>query len=157
MACSSGCRLYGFKREDSAAAIHCLAYSEGAISAGIEILGRTSYVRRFVFRDVGLAVSLDVVSKPVGEVALLDIEDRADETSSASVTIEEVIEPRALSGFRCSLSSFMNLVCNSGLQPETLICKLSSTCKTNHINYLKGNRDTEIIHTERCQQTYSFY
>lgn len=125
IACSSGCRLYGFNREDSAAAIHCLAYSEGAISVGMEILGRTSYVWRFVARDLGLAGSLDVISKPVGEVALLDIDERADEMSSTSVAIEEAIEARALSGFRCTLPSYTNFVCRSVLQQETLICKLS--------------------------------
>jgi hypothetical protein len=62
-----------------------------------------------------LAISLEVVSKPVGEVALLDIEDRADEASSISVTMEEAIESRALSGLRCPLPSWMNLVCLSGL------------------------------------------
>jgi hypothetical protein len=56
-----------------------------------------------------LVVSLELASKPVGEVALLDIEDRADEASSISVTMEEAIELRALSGFRCMLLSGTSL------------------------------------------------
>ncbi len=45
-------------------------------------------------------VSLELVSKPVGDVALLDIDDRADEISSSSVTSDEAIELRALPGLR---------------------------------------------------------
>jgi hypothetical protein len=52
-----------------------------------------------------LDVSLELASKPVGDVALLDIEERADEASSLSVIIEEAIESRALSGLRCTLTS----------------------------------------------------
>ncbi len=79
MACSSGCKLYGFRREDSAAAIHCLAYSEGAISVGIETLGRTSYFGRWViFCGADFILSLELPSKPVGDVALLETEDRAE-------------------------------------------------------------------------------
>jgi hypothetical protein len=121
MVYSSGCKPYGFKREDSAAAIHCLAYSEGAISVGIEILGRTSNVCRFAVCDVDFGASLEFVSKPVGEVALLDIEDRAEEASSISVIIEEAIEARVLSGLSCPTPSCMDLGCGSSLPQETLI------------------------------------
>jgi hypothetical protein len=104
IACSSGCKLYGFRREDSAAAIHCLAYSEGAISVGIETFGRTSYfVRCLPVCD--FVVSLELPSKPVGDVALLEIEESAEEPSSTSVAIDEAIESRALSGRRCRLPS----------------------------------------------------
>ena len=70
-----------------------------------------------------MAASLDVASKPVGDVALLDIEERADETSSTSVTMEEAIEPRALSGLRWVLPSCINLECRSGLLQEKLTCE----------------------------------
>jgi hypothetical protein len=147
MAYSSGCRPYGFKRDDSAAAIHCLAYSEGAMSVGIEILGRTSYVRRFFDCDEGLAVSLEVVSKPEGEVALLDTEDRADEISSTSVAMEEAIEPLALSGLKCTLLSGMNLVCRSGLPHETLICEQSPIRHIDHRIPSKSKSSTKMIRT----------
>ncbi len=117
MACSSGCKLYGFKREDSAAAIHCLAYSLGAMSVGIETFGRTSNLsRRSAILEAGFVVSLERPSNPVGDVALLDIEERADETSSMSVTIDDAIESRALSGLRCKLISEADLVWRSDLQ-----------------------------------------
>jgi hypothetical protein len=69
----------------------------------METFGRTSYVWRFPGCDAKLDVSLELASKPVGDVALLDIEERADEASS--VIIEEAIESRALSGLRCTLTS----------------------------------------------------
>lgn len=110
IACSSGCKLYGFRREDSAAAMHCLAYSDGAISVGIDTLGRTSYFsRRFVVFDAVFVVSLELGSKLVGEVALLDIDERADEASSMSVVMDDAIESRALSGLRCKLPSDADL------------------------------------------------
>ena len=85
--------------------MHCLAYSEGAISVGIEIFGRTSYFGRFPFCEVAFVVSLELPSKPVGDVALLDIaEERAEEASSMSA-MDEAIESRALSGRRCTLAS----------------------------------------------------
>ena len=46
-------------------------------------------------------VSLELLSKPVGDVALLEIEERAEEASSMSVAMDEAIESRALSGRRC--------------------------------------------------------
>ena len=51
----------------------------------------------------------------MGEVALLDIDDRADEASSSSVVMEEAIESRALSGLRCRLPSAANLMLRSAL------------------------------------------
>lgn len=50
-------------------------------------------------------VSLELPSKPVGDVALLEIEERAEEPSSMSVAMDEAIESRALSGRRCRLPS----------------------------------------------------
>jgi hypothetical protein len=97
--------LNGFRREDSAADIHCLAYSEGAMSVGIETLGRTSYLGRFPPSEDRFVGSLELASKPVGVVALLDNEERAEEPSSNSIVMEEVIESRALSGLRCTLLS----------------------------------------------------
>ena len=44
--------------------------------------------------------SLELPSKPVGDVALLETEDKAEEPSSKSVAIEDAIESRALSGRR---------------------------------------------------------
>ena len=117
IACSSGCKLYGFRREDSAAAMHCLAYSLGAISVGIETFGRTSYFgRRFLVCETDFVVSLEPTSNPVGDVALLDIDERADETSSTSVVMDDAIESRALSGLRCMLPSEADLVFRSALQ-----------------------------------------
>ena len=46
-------------------------------------------------------VSLERISKSAGEVALLDMDDRADEASSRSVIMDEAKESRALSGLRC--------------------------------------------------------
>ena len=97
--------------------MHCLAYSEGAISVGIETFGRISYFSRLF--PVSAAVfddSFEPKSNPVGEVALLDNEDRADEPSSMSVVIDEAIESRALSGLRCKLPSKTNLWWRSALQ-----------------------------------------
>ena len=96
----------GSGREDSAAAIHCLAYSEGAISVGIETFGRTSYFGRCLpVCEAVFVFSLELPSKPDGDVALLDIEDRAEEPSSMSVAMDEAIESRARSGRRCKLPS----------------------------------------------------
>lgn len=153
---SSGCRLYGFKRDDSAAAMHCLAYSDGAISVGMDTLGRTLYVLRFVFWDECLAVSLEVASKPVGDVALLDIEDRADETSSISVTMDEAIEPRALSGLRV-LPSCTNLERRSGLQRKKLIYELTQIHDINHIKCFQSQKRHNVIHTDRHQLTCAFH
>lgn len=86
--------------------MHCRAYSDGAMSVGMDTLGRTSYFsRRFLVWDSFLVVSLELESKPVGEVALLDIDESADEASSRSVVMDEAIESRALSGLRCKLPS----------------------------------------------------
>jgi hypothetical protein len=65
---------------------------------------------RFPLRGDDFAVSLEFASKPVGVVALLEIEDRADETSSSSVVIEDAIESRALSGRRCTFPCEANFV-----------------------------------------------
>lgn len=117
--CSSACRLYGLNREDSAAEIHCLAYSLGARSVGIETLGRTSYLGRCVvaYRDF-LGASLKLWSNPVGEVALLDIDESAEDASSLSVAIEEAIESRALSDFKCRWPADISLETRSALQLE---------------------------------------
>ena len=93
--------MYGFRREDSAAEIHCRAYSEGAISVGIDTFGRTSYFRRCLpVCEAGFVFSLELLSKSIGDVALLEIEDRAEKPSSMSVAMDEAIELRALSGRR---------------------------------------------------------
>jgi hypothetical protein len=73
------------------------------MSVGIETLGRTSYLGRFPPCEAPFVVSLELASNPVGDVALLDTDDRAEEPSSRSVVMEEVIESRALSGLRCTL------------------------------------------------------
>lgn len=64
------------------------------MSVGIETLGRTSYLGRLPPCEAAFVVSLELASKPVGDVALLDVDvdDRAEEPSSRSVVIEEVIE-----------------------------------------------------------------
>lgn len=117
MICSSACNWYGFSREDSAAAMHCLAYSLGAISVGIETLGRISYFSRCLPTfEAFLVVSLELGSKSVGEVALLDIEERAEEASSISVIIEDAMESRALSGLRRRLPSDVNVEMRSVLK-----------------------------------------
>lgn len=88
--------------------MHCLAYSEGAISVGIETFGRTSYFGRcFPVCEAGFVFSLELPSKSVGDVALLEIEDRAEEPSSMSVAMDEAIESRALSGRRWRLPSIV--------------------------------------------------
>lgn len=51
--------------------------------------------------------SLEPLSNPVGDVALLEIEDRAEEPSSMSVAMDEAIESRALSGRRWRLPSIV--------------------------------------------------
>lgn len=82
--------------------MHCRAYSESAISVGIETFGRTSYFGRCLpVCEPDFVVSLELLSKPVGDVALLEIEERAEEASSMSVAMDEAIESRALSGRRC--------------------------------------------------------
>lgn len=98
-ACSSGCRLYGLRRDDSAAAMHCLAYSDGWISIGIETLGRTLYFGRCF--ELGELFEVSRESTPIGDVALLDTEERDEENSEVSVIVVEVNESRAHWGLRC--------------------------------------------------------
>lgn len=72
----------------------------------METLGRTSYFWRLfpaAAEGVPFVCSFAAASKPVGDVALLDIDERADEASSRSVVMEEAMESRALSGRRCML------------------------------------------------------
>lgn len=72
----------------------------------METFGRISYFsRRFpaAAEEVPFVNSFEVASNPVGDVALLDIDERADEASSRSVVMEEAMESRALSGRRCML------------------------------------------------------
>ena len=89
--------MKGLRREDSAAAMHCRAYSGAAMSVGIDTRGRTLNLRR-PGSDMCVC-SLDRVSKSAGEVALLDNEEIAEELSVASVRIEDVIESVASSDF----------------------------------------------------------
>lgn len=77
------------------------------MSVGIETFGRTSYV--FRFPEEGFVFSLELASNPVGVVALLEIEERADEASSISVVMDDAMEPRALSGRRCAFPCDANL------------------------------------------------
>jgi hypothetical protein len=101
MACSSVCMLYGLRRDDSAAEIHCLAYSAVEISVGIEALGRILYVWRYGPETGALVLdSFGPASNTFGEFDMLDMDERAEEASSRSVFIEEAIESRALSGLR---------------------------------------------------------
>ena len=86
--------------------MHCLAYSEGDMSVGMETLGRTSYLERCdPVCDPAFVVSLELPSNPVGDVALLEMEESAEEMSSISVAMDEAIESRAPSGRRCELAS----------------------------------------------------
>ena len=140
-ACSSGCKLYGFNREASAAAIHCLAYSDGAISVGIETFGRTSYLGRRFPEDGDFESSLGSI--PVGDVALLDTDEWPEEASDISVIIDEAKESRALSGLRYRLPCEVNLGLRSALTLEVniysssppghliLMLKLESHCRMN--------------------------
>lgn len=97
--------------------MHCLAYSLGARSVGIETLGRIEYFCRCLPKfDAFLVVSLELGSKSVGEVALLDIEERAEEASSMSVIMEDAMESRALSGLRCRLPPDVNVEMRSVLE-----------------------------------------
>lgn len=88
--------------------MHCLAYSDGAMSVGIETFGRTSYLER-CFCGLDLLSTLGLISKSVGEVALLERDDRAEEASSISVVMDDAIEFRALCGLRCPFPSDMSL------------------------------------------------
>ena len=116
MACSSVCMLYGFRRDDSAAAIHCLAYSAGDLSVGIDCLGRTSYCcRRIPATETPFVYSFEP-SNPVGDVDILERDVRAEEASSRSVFIVEAIESRALSGFKKILPPDMDFEISSALK-----------------------------------------
>jgi hypothetical protein len=93
--------LYGLRRDDSAAEIHCLAYSAVDISVGIETRGRTSYVgRRFPGAEAPFIEPFEPASNPVEDVDMLEMDERAEEASSRSVFMEETMESRALSGFK---------------------------------------------------------
>ena len=101
MAYSSPCILYGLRRDDSAAEIHCLAYSAVEISVGIEARGRILYVWRRCPATEGAAVDpFEPASNAFDEFDTLDMDERAEETSSRSVFKEEAIESRALSGLK---------------------------------------------------------
>lgn len=81
--------------------MHCLAYSSGAMSVGIETFGRTlSFTHRFDFDGVtwddDCLESLEF-SKSAGEVALLDTDASADETSERSVVDEDAVDARMCS------------------------------------------------------------
>ena len=76
--------------------MHCLAYSCGAISVGIETLGRISYFDHGFCFDVGgwdddCVASLER-SLSVGDVDLLDVDTIMEETSEGSVVVDEAIE-----------------------------------------------------------------
>jgi hypothetical protein len=86
------------------------------MSVGIETFGRISCFCRLPIYEAAFVVSLELRSKPVGEVALLDNDDSADEASSMSVVMDEAIDSRALSGLRCRLLSDANLGCRSALR-----------------------------------------
>lgn len=45
-----------------------------------------------------------LISKPVGVVALLDNEDKAEDASERSEIMDEISESRALGGFRYTVS-----------------------------------------------------
>ena len=82
---------------------------------GIETFGRTSYFGRcFPVCEAAFVVSLELPSKPVGDVALLDIADERAEEASSMSAMDEAIESRALSGRRCRLPS-VGLGCRSTL------------------------------------------
>lgn len=76
--------------------MHCLAYSSGARSVGIETFGRTSdFTQRFVF-DGGIwddeCLESRELSKSVGDVALLDTDAKTEETSDRSVVDDEAVD-----------------------------------------------------------------
>jgi hypothetical protein len=78
--------------------MHCLAYSSGAMSIGIETLGRTlSFAHRFAFDGVtwddDCLESLEI-SKSAGEVALLDTDASAKEASERSVVDDDAVDAR---------------------------------------------------------------
>jgi hypothetical protein len=81
--------------------MHCLAYSSGAISVGIETFGRTlSFTHRFAFDEVTWdddCLESRELSKSAGEVALLDTDANAEETSDRSVVDDDDVDARICS------------------------------------------------------------
>jgi hypothetical protein len=71
---------------------------------GIETLGRTLYVwGRFRDNEAPLSDTIGPASNPLGDVDMLEMDERAEDASSRSVFIDEAIESRALSGFKWML------------------------------------------------------
>lgn len=97
--------------DDSAAEMHCTAYSCGCKSEGMEILGRTSYFRlgtsRGLETDIGgggadRAASSFKLSVSTGVVALLDgVEGREDNSELSDIAdVDDPNEVLALSAIR---------------------------------------------------------
>ena len=76
--------------------MHCLAYSSGAISTGIETFGRTlSFTHRFAFDGVTWeddCLESRELSKSAGDVALLDKDANDEETSDRSVVDDDAVD-----------------------------------------------------------------
>lgn len=84
----------------------------------METFGRTLYFGRFDFGE-DFVPSLDSVA--AGDVSLLEIGESEDDGGDVSVTIEEGMESRRLSGLRCRLACDIGLNTGADLRRSVAV------------------------------------